>query len=101
MRSGLETLIASSPGMEVVGAFPDLAPIEALRPDVVLSASAPEEPSPPLVFLSAEAQPQWTQELARLGVRAVLPRYHFSPGEAGGRKVRTMVQLPFEFTLVR
>jgi len=74
MRSGLETLIASSPGMEVVGAFADLAPIEALRPDVVLSAAAPDEPSAPLVFLSAEAQPQWTQELARLGVRAVLPR---------------------------
>jgi len=74
MRSGLETLIASSPGMEVVGAFPDLTPIEALRPDVVLSAAAPDEPSAPLVFLSAEAQPQWTQELARLGVRAVLPR---------------------------
>lgn len=34
-------------------------------------------------------------------VRDVLPRYRFSPGEAGGRKVRTLVQLPFDFTLVR
>jgi protein TonB len=34
-------------------------------------------------------------------VRAALPRYRFSPGEAGGRKVRTLVQLPFDFTLVR
>jgi protein TonB len=34
-------------------------------------------------------------------VRAVLPRYRFSPGEAGGRKVRTLVALPFDFTLVR
>ena len=34
-------------------------------------------------------------------VRAVLPRYRFSPGEVGGRKVRTLVQLPFEFTLAR
>jgi protein TonB len=34
-------------------------------------------------------------------VRAALPRYQFSPGEAGGRKVRTLVQLPFDFSLVR
>ena len=34
-------------------------------------------------------------------VRAVLPRYRFSPGEAGGRKVRTLVALPFDFTVVR
>jgi protein TonB len=34
-------------------------------------------------------------------VRDALPRYRFSPGEAGGRKVRTLVQLPFDFTLVR
>jgi periplasmic protein TonB len=34
-------------------------------------------------------------------IRAVLPRYRFSAGEAGGRKVRTLVQLPFDFTLVR
>ena len=32
-------------------------------------------------------------------VRAALPQYRFSPGEVGGRKVRTMVQLPFTFTL--
>ena len=34
-------------------------------------------------------------------VRAVLPRYRFSPGEVSGQKVRTLVQLPFDFTLVR
>ena len=34
-------------------------------------------------------------------VRAVLPRYRFTPGEAVGRKVRTRVQLPFDFTLTR
>ena len=34
-------------------------------------------------------------------VRAVLPRFRFTAGEAGGRKVRTMVALPFDFTLVR
>jgi protein TonB len=40
---------------------------------------------------------------AQLGdaVRAVLPRYRFSPGEAAGRKVRTLVALPFDFTVVR
>ena len=34
-------------------------------------------------------------------VRAVLPRFRFTAGEAGGHKVRTMVALPFDFTLVR
>jgi protein TonB len=34
-------------------------------------------------------------------VRAALARYRFSVGEAGGRKVRTRVQLPFDFTLSR
>ena len=34
-------------------------------------------------------------------VRAVLPRFRFTPGELRGQKVRTLVQLPFDFTLVR
>lgn len=34
-------------------------------------------------------------------VRAVLPRFRFTPGEAAGHKVRTMVALPFDFSLVR
>lgn len=34
-------------------------------------------------------------------VRAVLPRYRFTPGELRGQKVRTLVQLPFDFTLIR
>jgi periplasmic protein TonB len=34
-------------------------------------------------------------------VRAVLPRYRFTPGAVRGQKVRTLVQLPFDFTLVR
>ena len=32
-------------------------------------------------------------------VRAALPRFRFSPGEVGGRAVRTRVQLPFDFAL--
>lgn len=42
------------------------------------------------------SDPQFAQS-----VRAVLPRYRFSPGEVGGQKVRTLVHLPFDFTLVR
>lgn len=34
-------------------------------------------------------------------VRMVLPRYRFSPGEVGGQKVRTLVQMPFDFTVLR
>jgi protein TonB len=42
-----------------------------------------------------------TDPLFAQSVRAVLPRYRFSPGEVGGQKVRTLVQLPFDFTLAR
>ena len=42
-----------------------------------------------------------TDSLFAQSVRAVLPRYRFTPGELGGRKVRTLVQLPFDFTLTR
>jgi protein TonB len=34
-------------------------------------------------------------------IRSALARYRFSVGEAAGRKVRTRVQIPFDFTLVR
>ena len=42
-----------------------------------------------------------TDSLLGDAVRAVLPRFRFTPGEAAGHKVRTMVALPFDFTLVR
>ena len=32
-------------------------------------------------------------------VRAVLDRFRFNPGEVAGRKVRTLVQIPFTFSL--
>jgi protein TonB len=34
-------------------------------------------------------------------VRAALARYRFTPGETAGRRVRTRVQIPFDFTLAR
>ncbi len=40
-----------------------------------------------------------THALFSDAVRNVLGLYRFSPGSIGGRKVRTMVQLPFTFTL--
>jgi protein TonB len=42
-----------------------------------------------------------THPLLGESVRAVLSRYRFTPGEAGGGKVRTRVQLPFDFALTR
>jgi periplasmic protein TonB len=42
-----------------------------------------------------------TDSLFAQSVRAVLPRYRFTPGEVRGQKVRTLVQLPFDFTLAR
>lgn len=66
LRAGLEALVVSSPGMEV----------QESLPDVVLAALPPEELSPAaaIVLLSDDSQPAWTQELLRLGVRAILPR---------------------------
>jgi periplasmic protein TonB len=40
-----------------------------------------------------------THPLFTEAVRNVLALYRFSPGEVGGRKVRTLVQMPFAFTL--
>jgi DNA-binding NarL/FixJ family response regulator len=81
VRAGLEALIASSPGISLVGADPDLSSMEALRPDVVLAAVGVDELSPPadgraaaIVLLTGEPQPAWTAEALRLGVRGLLPR---------------------------
>ncbi len=80
-RAGLETLIASSPGMELAGAYPDLSAVETLRPDVVLSAlpmadipPPGEGASPVYVLLGGNEPSGWTQEAVRSGVRALLPR---------------------------
>jgi DNA-binding NarL/FixJ family response regulator len=87
VRAGLETLAASAASVEVVGSFADLSAAEVLRPDVVLAALPFEELAlpeigggPAIVLLTAESQPSWSQDLLRLGVRAVLP-HHASPGE--------------------
>jgi DNA-binding NarL/FixJ family response regulator len=80
MRAGLEALAVSCLDAELVGSFPDLSAVESLRPDVVLSALPWDEipPSsdgrgPAFVLLADAAQPIWTREAVRLGVRAVLP----------------------------
>ena len=81
VRAGLESLVASHPGIDLAGAYPDLSALEALRPDVVLAAFSLDELSPPadghapaVVLLTNERHPIWTQEAARLGVRALLSR---------------------------
>src|SRR5579872_4481995 len=67
--------------MELAGGFPDLTAVEALHPDVVLSALALSEIPPAAngylaayVVLGGESPSGWTQEAVRLGVRALLPR---------------------------
>ncbi|HEV3202102.1 MAG TPA: response regulator transcription factor [Bryobacteraceae bacterium] len=80
LRAGLEALAASGLDAELVGSFPDLSAVESLHPDVVLAAVPWDEipPSadgrgPVFVLLADAAQPMWTREALRLGVRAVLP----------------------------
>ena len=81
VRAGLEALVSSDPAIELAGSFSDVSSADALRPDVILAAVPFEDLAPPqdahapaIVLLSNEAQPVWTQEALRLGVRAVLPR---------------------------
>ncbi|MFI5257462.1 MAG: energy transducer TonB [Gemmatimonadales bacterium] len=45
--------------------------------------------------------PGSTHPLFAASIREALARYRFTPGELGGQKVRTRVQLPFEFRLTR
>jgi protein TonB len=40
-----------------------------------------------------------TNDLFSAAVRAALPKMHFLPAEAGGRRVRQLVELPFNFTI--
>lgn len=42
-----------------------------------------------------------SNELFSVAVKNVLPRYRFIPAEAGGRKVKQIVQLPFQFSLAK
>ncbi|HEX7127841.1 MAG TPA: response regulator transcription factor [Thermodesulfobacteriota bacterium] len=80
IRAGLETLAASSPEIQVVGAFPDFSGAEDLRPDVILASLPPEAGATPTVLLSGDPQPLWTLDALRRGVRALLPR-DASPSE--------------------
>src|SRR5581483_538134 len=82
MREGLERLAASSPSFEIIGSFRDLSAVEVLRPDLVLAALPREDivPAPAIVWLTESARPEWSRELLRSGVRAVLPR-DASPAE--------------------
>jgi two-component system, NarL family, response regulator YdfI len=78
VRAGLESLVVSSPGMELAGSFPDGRGIEVLRPDVVLAAGKFEPPPsfegelPPVVLLASGPR-AFTLEQFQAGVRAVLP----------------------------
>ena len=75
VRAGLESLVVSSAGMELAGAFADMQGLDALRPDVMLIASVdpPESDGVPIVLLASEIQPVFSAELFQAGVRAVLP----------------------------
>lgn len=73
VRAGLEALAASSPGVQILGSYPDYSQMEVLRPDVVLTALPLDDlpaSSASVVLLSEES---WTAEAVRSGVRAILP----------------------------
>jgi NarL family two-component system response regulator YdfI len=93
LRAGLESIVRSSPALELAGSAADLSNLEAAvereQPDVVLAdvEFAPGE-DPPAAFASAAAvvllvdhpPGPWTIEALRSGVRAILPR-DISAGE--------------------
>ena len=84
-RAGLHTLLASEPGIEVVGAFADLAAIDSLPDgreiDVLLVQAEHLPPDledallhlPPCVLLTGSRDPGAIAEALRAGARAVLP----------------------------
>ena len=81
VRAGLEALAASSPELQLVGSFPDIASADDLRPDVILASLTWEEivttrdgGTAAIVLLTNESQPVWTADALRRGARAVLPR---------------------------
>jgi DNA-binding NarL/FixJ family response regulator len=75
VRAGIESLLATAPGLEVAGSFADTAGIDALRPDVlVIAGNIPRVAGAPSVVLTNDDQPVWTPEALRAGVRALLPR---------------------------
>lgn len=75
VRAGLEALLATAPGLELVGVWPDATELGDWRPDVLLLAGEiPAAPSVPAVVLTNEAQPSWSVEAVVAGVRALLPR---------------------------
>ena len=80
LRAGLEALVVSNGGIELLGAFPDFSAVEDLRPEVVLAAAAPDQipapngAAPAYVLLTDNPRRQWSQDALRLGVRAILPR---------------------------
>jgi NarL family two-component system response regulator YdfI len=85
VRAGLEALAASSPGIEVLGAYAELGDAEGLCPDVVLASAPLDEltPAPAIVLLCDDPQTAWTQEAIRMGLRSALPQ-GASPAEIVG-----------------
>jgi DNA-binding NarL/FixJ family response regulator len=79
VRTGLAALVAPVPGLELVGAFPDVSPVEDLHPDVVLATISPGDIPPPVddsmpyYVLLGSPGPRWTREALHRGVRAILP----------------------------
>lgn len=66
LRAGLEAVVSGAPGLALTNTHPDVVLTSMARDDL---AAQPGR-SAPLVLL---ADPGWTAELFRLGVRAILP----------------------------
>jgi NarL family two-component system response regulator YdfI len=79
-RAGLEALVLSTPGMQVVDACSDLTEVNGARADVVVAAAPAAEISKlrdnetPVVLVSDTPRPVWSAAAVQHGVRALLPR---------------------------
>jgi NarL family two-component system response regulator YdfI len=92
MCTGLETLLATYPGLVTVGRWHEIASlapqVEAQQPDIVLAEiESPDDDTlamlealvaglhaPALVVLTDDPNGTWAAELLRTGVQAILPR---------------------------
>lgn len=111
------TPVATGPSVFASGAVVDVAAVERI-PRIIGNAPAPRYPGSlresgvtgqvvvrfvvdtlGRAELDGVVIQETTHTLFAEAVKNVLGFYRFSPGEVGGRKVRTLVQVPFTFAL--
>jgi protein TonB len=97
LESEVEKPVMAAPGSPTPR-YPDLLKLSGVEGGVIVSFvvdTAGRADVRSLTILKS------THELFAAAVRAALPGMRFIPAEAGGKKVRQLVLLPFSFTIIK